>query len=162
MVTVRKPSDGFSAHASVIVSPGNVQVTSWVCSDVAVSPRDDGAPCSPVRRFSASSQVVGAALAAESWMRFKAAPANPKRARNCVPSDSKAGMARSLVPGRAWPKGAGCGRRCASPGNAASTSAFFWPHLTPRQTGGGGGRVVVVVVFVAIVGGGVATVLGGA
>src|SRR5438552_3327452 len=64
-------------------------------------------------------------------------------------------MARSLGPGRGGPKSAGLARRCASPGNAASTSALVMPQRAVLQTGGGAGSVVVVVVVAA-------TVLGGA
>src|SRR5882672_6050505 len=68
-------------------------------------------------------------------------------------------MATSLGPGRGGPKSAGVARRCASPGKAASTSAFFIPQRAPRQTGGGAGIVVVVVVVDVVAAG---TVLGGA
>ena len=59
----------------------------------------------------------------------------------------------SLDPGVGGPNAAGVASRCASPGNAASTSSFVIPQRAALHTGGGVGTVVVVVVVGATLAG---------
>src|SRR6188508_1930215 len=64
----------------------------------------------------------------------------------------------SLGPGLGCPKSTGVASFCASPGKAASSSAFFMPQRADRHAGGGAGMVVVVVVVLVVV---AAIVVGG-
>src|SRR5688572_12419081 len=62
-------------------------------------------------------------------------------------------MATSVEPPTGAPKSTAWGRRCASPGRAASTSRRVMPQRVVRHTGGGSVVVVVVVVAVVVVAG---------
>src|SRR5258708_6397503 len=58
----------------------------------------------------------------------------------------------SLGPGLGCPKSTGGASFCASPGKAASSSAFFMPQRAVRPAGGGAGIVVGVVGVLVVAG----------